>query len=78
MTVVEEDMTKYNRIFQNMSTYLRIYPKYKELSEKKGFFFFGNRYGKTRRLLHLIYILKVYCVQEMNIYYAHIERVNRQ
>lgn len=41
-------MAKYNRIFQNMSTYLRIYPKYKELSgkKKKSFFFFAIDMGK--------------------------------
>lgn len=42
-------MAKYNRIFQNMSTYLRIYPKYIELSGKKKkffFFFFAIDMGK--------------------------------
>ena len=76
----------WRKIWQNTTEFFRIcqliwesIPNIKSFQKKKAFFFFfGNRYGKTRRLLHLIYILKVYCVQEMNIYYAHIKQVNRQ
>ena len=58
-------MTKYNRIFQNMSTYLRIYPKYKELSEKKkkGFFFLAIYMGNKKATSFNLYFEGILCAR---------------